>query len=220
MIATRNIVDAVEVAQLYSESVPGAPLEDVLYVGELERRACRAPNDDLLGKAMAELLQGFSIKPGSVLQSLTETIQQVLHCDSAGVSLINEDDTRFFWPAISGVLTPHVGEGTPRNFGPCGDVLTFNRTLHMHHMHRRYTYLATVPVIKEALLAPFHFHGKAVGTVWAIIHEPPNNAFSSVRQPLEFDREDMRVLDILARLATAAYEIWLRQSSDQRLITS
>lgn len=212
---SKELNQPAKVDPLDLETIPGAPLEDVLYRGELDRRPSRGPDDLRMGKAVSELLHGFSDKPGSVLQSLTDTIQHVLQCDSAGVSLINAERTRFYWPAITGVLAPHAGEGTPLNFGPCGDVIAFNCSLHMHHMHKRYRYLAAVPPISEALLSPFYFHGEVVGTVWAVMHEPPNDVHSSAREPQPYDREDLRVLEILARLATAAYEIWLRQVQPQ-----
>src|SRR6516165_4058928 len=71
----------------------------------------------------------------------------------------------FYWPAIACMWSPHVGGGTPRNFGPCGDVLDQNRTLLLRHFECRYPYL--LPVIlaaEECPLVPFHVHGKAVGT--------------------------------------------------------
>jgi hypothetical protein len=65
-----------------------------------------------------------------ILQKLAETILEATECDSAGVSLLSKEDggKHFFWPAIAGIGTPHIGGGTPRNFGPCGDVLDRNCT--------------------------------------------------------------------------------------------
>ncbi len=66
---------------------------------------------------------------------------------------------------------PHVGGGTPRNFGLRGDVLDQNRTLLFTHFERRYPYLAPVsPAAEECLLVPFYVDGKAVGTIWGIMH--------------------------------------------------
>src|SRR2546429_9390329 len=67
--------------------------------------------------------------------------------------------------------SPHVGGGTPRNFGPCGDVLDQNRTLLFRHFERRYPYLIPViPAAEECLLVPFYVAGEAVGTNLAIMH--------------------------------------------------
>jgi PAS domain S-box-containing protein len=99
--------------------------------------------------------------------------------------------------AIAGMWNPHVGGGTPRNFGPCGDVLDQNRTLLFRHFERRYPYLLPVmPAAEECLLVPFHVHGKAVGTIWAIMHSPRR----------KFDAEDSRVMDSLGKFASSAYQ--------------
>src|SRR5262249_1632555 len=95
---------------------------------------------------------------------------------------------------------PHVGGGTPRNFGPCGDVLDQNRTLLFTHFERRYTYLMPVsPAAEECLLVPFYVDGKAVGTIWGIMH-------SNRRK---FDAEDDRVMPSLGKFASSAYQAWM-----------
>ncbi|HKE62724.1 MAG TPA: ATP-binding protein, partial [Nitrospira sp.] len=103
----------------------------------------------------------------------------------------------FYWPAIAGMWKPHVGGGTPRNFGPCGDVLDQNRTLLFRHFERRYPYLLPVsPAAEECLLVPFYVAGEAVGTIWAIMH-------SDRRQ---FDSEDDRVMASLGKFASSAHQ--------------
>jgi hypothetical protein len=191
----------------YSESAPGAPLESILCTDELMRRTSRPANRELEQQALTHLLHSLSSSPRTVLQSLSDTILKTLACDSAGVSLVNEDGTRFYWPAISGVWNPHVSGGTPRNFGPCGDVLQEDRALLFKHFERRYTYFMPVtPLSNECLLVPFYVHGKAVGTIWAITHDPPNDVNSQGRQ---FDREDLRLLESLGKFASKAYEVWM-----------
>jgi PAS domain S-box-containing protein len=92
---------------------------------------------------------------------------------------------------------PHVGGGTPRNFGPCGDVLDQNRTLLFRHFERRYPYLQPViPAAEECLLVPFYVAGKAVGTIWAIMHNDRR----------KFEAEDDRVMASLGKFASSAYQ--------------
>ena len=111
------------------------------------------------------------------------------------------DGNRFYWPAIAGMWNPHVGGGTPRNFGPCGDVLDQNRALVFTHFERRYPYLLSViPAAEECLLVPFYVDGKAVGTIWGIMH-------SSRRK---FDAEDNRVMSSLGKFASSAYQALIR----------
>ncbi|MGZ3386774.1 MAG: hybrid sensor histidine kinase/response regulator, partial [Isosphaeraceae bacterium] len=115
-------------------------------------------------------------------------------------SLLTADGTRFYWPAIAGVWTPHIGGGTPRDFGPCGDVLDRDCPLLFTHPERRYAYfLPVTPPVEEGLLVPFYVGGKAVGTIWAIIHDDRPGA-------RRFDSEDLRMLVSLGTFASAAYQ--------------
>jgi PAS domain S-box-containing protein len=92
---------------------------------------------------------------------------------------------------------PHIGGGTPRNFGPCGDVLDRNIPLLFRHFEWRYTYfLPVTPLVEECLLVPFYVGGKAVGTIWAIAHNDRR----------KFDAEGLRLLESLGRFASAAYQ--------------
>jgi PAS domain S-box-containing protein len=142
--------------------------------------------------------------PSGIFQTLAETILDITQCDSAGLSLLTRDGKtpdgcgkRFYWPAIAGMWNPHVGGGTPRNFGPCGDVLDQNRTLLFRHFERRYPYLVPVsPAAEECLLVPFYVAGEAVGTIWGIMH---NNR-------RKFDAEDDRVMASLGKFASSAYQ--------------
>src|SRR6516225_513948 len=113
------------------------------------------------------------------------------------VSLLTKDGKRFYWPAIAGMWKPHIGGGTPRDFGPCGDVLDHNCTLLFKHFERRYPYfLPVTPLIEECLLVPFYVGGKAVGTIWAITHSDRR----------KFDAEDERVMSTLGQFASLAYQ--------------
>src|SRR5206468_4812978 len=108
---------------------------------------------------------------------------------------------RFYWPAIAGTWNPHVGGGTPRNFGPCGDVLDQYRTLLFRHFERRYPYLLPViPASEECLLVPFYVRGIPVGTIWAIMHNDRR----------QFDAEDDRVMASLGKFASSAYQALVR----------
>ena len=90
-----------------------------------------------------------------------------------------------------------MGGGTPRNFGPCGDVLDQNRTLLFRHFERRYPYLLPViPAAEECLLVPFYVAGEAVGTIWGIMHSDRR----------KFDAEDDRIMDSLGKFASSAYQ--------------
>ncbi len=116
---------------------------------------------------------------------------------SAGLSLLTKDGKGFIWAAIAGAWRPYLGGGTPRDFGPCGDVLDSNATTLFTHWERRYPYLsAAKPLAEEGLLVPFHLNGTLVGTIWAIAHGTDR----------KFDAEDQRLLENIGRFAAAAYQ--------------
>jgi PAS domain S-box-containing protein len=187
-------------------SVPqaGASLESILCTEELQLRPSRPPDYEKENRALVALIRALADSPGTIFQTLADTILDITQCDSAGLSLLTSDGKkpdvcgkRFYWPAISGVWNPHVGGGTPRNFGPCGDVLDQNRTLLFRHFERRYPYLVPVsPAAEECLLVPFYVAGEAVGTIWAITHS----------ERRKFDAEDDRVMASLGKFASSAYQ--------------
>jgi PAS domain S-box-containing protein len=173
------------------------PLEAVLCTDELYQRPSRPPDYQTENRVLVALAKAISDSPGTVLQTLADTILEALRCDSAGISLLTEDEKSFYWPAISGAWKSHIGGGTPRDFGPCGDVLDRNVPLMFTHVERRYTYFKPVqPPVEEALLLPFYIDGKAVGTVWAVAHDDRR----------KFDNEDLRKLESLGRFAAWAYQ--------------
>jgi len=176
---------------------PGAlPLESILCTEELQKRRSRPPDYEKENRALVALARALADSPGTILQMLTDTILELCQAGSAGISLLTLEDggKRFYWPAISGVWSPHIGGGTPRDFGPCGDVLDRNTALLFHHVERRYTYFEPV---EEALLVPFYVAGKAVGTIWAVAHDTRR----------KFDAEDERLLNSLGTFASSAYQV-------------
>jgi len=184
------------------ESIPGsriASLASILCTEELRRRPLRPPNYEIENRALAALAFALADSQSDILQTLAETILDVTQCDSSGLSLLTKDDggKRFYWPAIAGMWKRHIGGGTPRDFGPCGDVLDQNRALLFQHFERRYPYLQPVtPRAEECLLVPFYVGGRAVGTIWAITHSDRR----------KFDAEDERIMKTLGQFASLAYQ--------------
>ena len=182
-------------------SIPegAAPLESILCTEELRRRPSRPPDYEKESRALVALATALADSKSNILQTLAETIRDVTDCDSSGLSLLTKGDggKRFYWPAIVGMWQPHVGGGTPRNFGPCGDVLDRDCTLLFRHFEQRYPYLMPVtPSAEECLLVPFYVRGKAVGTIWAIMHTDRR----------KFDAEDERSMNALGQFASLAYQ--------------
>ncbi|MGA2428134.1 MAG: ATP-binding protein [Candidatus Acidiferrum sp.] len=187
-----------------SISTGEASLESILCTEELNCRPSRPPDYEKENRALVALMSALDDSPSTIFQTLADTILDITQCDSAGLSLLTRDGKkpdvcgkRFYWPAIAGMWNPHVGGGTPRNFGPCGDVLDQNRALLFRHFERRYPYLLPVnPAAEECLLVPFYVGGEAVGTIWGIMHSDRR----------KFDAEDDRVMGSLGKFASSAYQ--------------
>ncbi len=172
------------------------PLKAILRTEELRHRPARPPDYEVETQALSALVQVLADSPRTILQTLVDKVVEVLRAGSAGLSLLTRDGQRFYWAAIAGDWSPHLGGGTPRGFGPCGDVLDRDTPMLFTRWERRYPYLASAtPLAEEGLLVPFHVKGQAVGTIWAIAH-------NTVRK---FDSEDLRLLESLGRFASAAY---------------
>src|SRR5215469_3279204 len=192
--SAKSIIDFPVEASIPDSTVS---LESILCTNELRRRQSRPPDYENENHALVALLSALVDSPAKILQTLAETILDVTQCDSSGISLLTKDGKRFYWPAIAGMWKPHIGGGTPRDFGPCGDVLDHNCTLLFKHFERRYPYfLPVTPLIEECLLVPFYVGGKAVGTIWAITHSDRR----------KFDAEDERLMSTLGQFASLAYQ--------------
>jgi len=148
---------------------------------------------------LVALAQTLANSPEHVLQQLVEAALELCRAQSAGISLLEEENGRkiFRWHGIAGQFAPHVWGTTPREFSPCGTVLDTDRIQLMSRLDRHFTYFAQVePRIAEALLIPFHVRGEAVGTIWVVSHDETRH----------FDAEDARVMTALGEFAAAVYQ--------------
>ena len=172
-------------------------LRSVLSTAELNKRPSRAPDYAAECRALMALAEQLAASPDGILQKLTDTALTLCRAHSAGVSLLEPDGKRFYWPAISGQWVGHIGGGTPRDFGPCGTVMDCDAALLFSHPELDFDYFAPVtPLVEEALLMPFYVNGKVVGTVWVIMHDLSRR----------FDSEDLRLMTDLGAFAASAYQ--------------
>ncbi len=180
-----------------SESPITVGLESIISTTLLSGRRSRAPNHVAENDALIALAEKMATSPNDILQKLVETALHLCHAQTCGISLLEPDGKRFYWPALAGVWASHVGGGMPRDFSPCGIVLDRNAAQLMSHPERHFAYFAAVtPWIEEVLLIPFYLRGKAIGTIWVIVHDQSHN----------FDAEDLRVMKHLGTFASAAYQ--------------
>jgi PAS domain S-box-containing protein len=180
-----------------SRNVNAPSLRSVISTAELSKRPPRTPDYAAECRALIALGEQLAASPDRILQKLTETALTLCRAQSAGISLLEPDGKRFHWPAISGQWAEKVGGGTARDFGPCGTVLDCDAALLFSHPELDFDYFAPVtPLVEEALLMPFHVNGKAVGTVWIVMHDKSRR----------FDSEDLRLMTDLGAFAASAYQ--------------
>jgi GAF domain-containing protein len=175
---------------------PAQALESVIATGQLRTRPGRPSGPSAEFRLLARLTEALAKSPQELFPLLVKTVLELSGAGSAGISLLNEKKGRFVWPAVAGKLDCYLGSGTPADFGPCGTVLDRNASILFIHPERHFTYLEPIsPPLEEVLLIPFHVDEKAVGTIWAVIHDKDR----------EFSETDRHLLESLSAFASAAY---------------
>ena len=175
------------------------PLESVISTPELRKRPSRSPNYQAESRALSALAHEMANAPQNVLQKLVDVALELCRAQSAGVSILEEEEGRkiFRWHAVAGQWAGYLGDTMPRDASPCGTVLDRNDSLLLFHPERYYPIPSTItPPIVEVLLIPFHVAHKPIGTIWAIVHDDSP----------KFDAEDERIMRSLGKFASAAYQ--------------
>ena len=192
-----------------SQALESPHLVSATSIAELSRRPSRPPDYAAENGALVELAKTLATNPRRILQRLSDTALALCGADSAGLSLLEDEDEQqnFHWRAISGEWAPHRGGGTPRDFGPCGTVLDRNMPLLFSHPERDFPYFGEVmPLLEDALLIPFYIDGAARGTIWVVSHDPDR----------QFDAEDLRVMTVLGNFTSLAYRTVLSLEATKR----
>ena len=182
------------------------PLESVISTPELKKRPSRSPDYQAESRALSALAQEMANSPQNVLQKLVEVALELSRAQSAGVSILEEEEAQeiFRWHAVAGQWAGHLGGTMRRDASPCGTVLDRNDSLLLSHPERYYPIPSTItPPIVEVLLIPFHVADEPIGTIWAIAHD----------ESLQFDAEDERIMRSLGKFASAAYQTLKRVES-------
>jgi signal transduction histidine kinase/ActR/RegA family two-component response regulator len=180
-------------------------LEDVVINSELPNRPSKAPDYEAENRALMALAQSLADAPDTILQRLAETALQLCRADTAGISLLEQQDGAqvFRWEALAGVFSDRRNATMPRDASPCGTTIDRNATQLMYMAERIFPALKSEPPIVEALLIPFHLGHKPIGTVWVVAHD----------ERRKFDQEDERIIKTLAQFASASWQLWQAQAS-------
>lgn len=148
---------------------------------------------------MRALAEQLATNPRELLQKVVQAAMSLCRADSAGVSILEPggENGMFRWRAAAGAFARNINGTMPRDASPCGNVLSRNEVLLFDRADRYFPALRGVePPMYENLLAPWEVDGKPAGTLWAIGHSPER----------QFDAEDARLLQNLARFAAAAWQ--------------
>ena len=175
-------------------------LEDVVINSQFLNRSSRAPNYEAENRALMALAQTLANAPDMILQRLAETALQLCRADTAGISLLEQQDGAevFRWEALAGVFSDRINATMPRHASPCGTTIDRNATQLMYMAERVFPALKSEPPVVEALLIPFHVGHKPIGTVWVVAHN----------ERRKFDQEDERIIKTLAQFASASWQLW------------
>lgn len=166
---------------------------DLLVTDETLQDRKRVPNLRAETAAFDELALILADDSHRAPQRLMDCVLRLYGAGSAGLSVLqpsSDGHTDFVWEAVSGALAAHQGDGTPRNFSPCGLCLDVGRAVVLARPERAFTYLARVqPSIVEALIVPLYDDGGTpLGALWVVHHDPV----------ARFGADDVRIIERLA----------------------
>src|SRR5678810_1197281 len=179
---------------------PIVTLKDIDIRALLCQRSCRPRDYDFEHRSLAALAQEMAQNPRNMLQKLVETAVELCNAETAGVSLLETRDGKelFRWEALTGVFASYRNNTMPRDASPCGTCIDENRTQLMYLADRLFPALLNEPRFVEVLLIPFAVEGRPIGTVWIVSHTEGRT----------FDREDERIMQVLAQFAAVAWQLW------------
>lgn len=191
---------------------PHLSADDLIITDRLHERPSRVPDYAAECRALEALAEELAERPENLLQRLAETLIELGVGESAGVSIEETSGGhQFRWVALAGVWAQYRGDTIPFDASPCGVAIERNRILLFESPERFFAKANAEPLIHEGLLVPFHAGGRPVGTLWVNAHNPDHH----------FDQEDARLLQSLARFASAGYQMTLalRISEEGRLVS-
>src|SRR5258708_925581 len=117
-VNVRSTADFEPGAMQFNAALNGLPLapdlKSVLSIVELTRRPSRQPDHAAENLALIALAQKMAFSSEGILQQVAQTALRLCGAHSAGISLLEPDGKRFYWPAIAGQWAKHRGGGTPR----------------------------------------------------------------------------------------------------------
>jgi signal transduction histidine kinase len=179
-----------------AHAVSAATLTDIDIRHELESRPWRSPQYEREHDLFLLLAAALAANAHDILQNVANVGLDLCAAGSAGISLLEADQIR--WAAVAGALASARGRTCSKHECPTGLCLQRDATQLLHLPDRCFRSLPMDPKIVEMLLIPFHDRGTAIGAVWVVRHSPQRG----------FDREDERIVRVLAQYASAGWQLW------------
>ncbi len=184
-----------------AKPTPAALRDAVIVTHELDTRPSRAPQHALENQALLGLMDALAAAPDSILERLAATITELCRAGSAGISLLEpgDGDPAYRWRAVSGALAAGADRGPqPHRLTSWVIELGGSRPQLFRRPARLFAELdALRPRAEEILMMPLAVDARVIGSVWAVHH----------RAEAQFDREDARLLERLARFAAVAWRL-------------
>ena len=184
-----------------AKSTAASPRDAVIITHELDARPGRVPQHALENQALLQLLDALAAAPDSILQRLAAAIAELCRAGSAGISLLDpgDGDPAYRWRAVSGALAAAPNPGPqPHRLTPWVIELGGSQPQLFRRPGLLFPELEALrPRAEEILIMPLAVDERVIGTVWAVHH----------RDGAQFDREDARLLERLARFAAVAWRL-------------
>jgi len=183
---------------------------DVVDLDENPLFAARIPRDRdgaLEIEGLRRLSRAFVEHPDTILQELVDAAISLCGADSAGISMQQPDQPdEKFWVrvATAGDYAHFLNATLPRTPSACGVCLERNRPQRFLVNQNFFDLMGvTAPVVTDGILLPWQADG-ARGTIWVMAHNRDE----------AFDREDLRLMGVLADFAAMA----IRQQRQQEAL--
>jgi GAF domain-containing protein len=176
-------------------------LNNIVITPQLLARTGRAPNRQAEREGFDRLAHETSEGKVAILNALCQLALRLCQAGSSGVSMLRADQEGeyFSWDVLEGRFAPFVGGRAPRYDSPCGYCLERGSAQLYSHPERYFNWLGApgIPIV-EGLVIPIYKGGQqAFGTIWIMSHDASHH----------FDREDLRVMSILAAHTSAALRL-------------
>jgi signal transduction histidine kinase len=169
---------------------------------QLDERPTRPPNYEHEARALSLLAREMAENPRNILQCFVEIVVYLCDAGAAGINLLDGD--LFRWQAVAGSFAAARGGTMPRDQSPSRGCIDRNATQLMQLADRSVPGSLAESPFTEALLIPFCVRKEPVGTVWVV----------GDQRGRTFDREDERVVRVLAQIASAGWQLWKTSEAD------